>query len=147
MNEIEQLYQKIILTHANYPVGFNELVDYDFKCHLKNPDCGDDLTVYGKWDGDGQRLAEISFTGDSCIISKASASMMVSLLQGKTATEIANVWTAFQKLVLNQPTATENLGDLVAFATLHNFPTRVRCGTLAWHALQTGIQEGRYEND
>lgn len=140
MSNIQELYQKIIVNHAKYPIGQGVLPQYNYHAKLKNPDCGDDIEVYLKVVD--QRLEQISFTGQGCIISQASASMMVDALSGKRILEAQQLMQNFQNLILGKDYDESQLGDLIAFATLNQFPTRVRCGMLAWHAMADGLNQG-----
>ena len=87
-------------------------------------------------------MEQISFTGQGCIISQASASMMVDALSGKRILEAQQLMQNFQNLILGKDYDESQLGDLIAFATLNQFPTRVRCGMLAWHAMADGLNQG-----
>ncbi|WP_099299858.1 Fe-S cluster assembly sulfur transfer protein SufU [Pediococcus pentosaceus] len=140
MSNIQELYQKIIVNHAKYPIGQGVLPQYNYHAKLKNPDCGDDIEVYLKVVD--QHLEQISFTGQGCIISQASASMMVDALSGKRILEAQQLMQNFQNLILGKDYDESQLGDLIAFATLNQFPTRVRCGMLAWHAMTDGLNQG-----
>lgn len=140
MSNIQELYQKIIVNHAKYPIGVGVLPQYNYHAKLKNPDCGDDIEVYIKVVD--QHLEQISFTGQGCIISQASASMMVDALSGKRILEAQQLMQNFQNLILGKDYDESQLGDLIAFATLNQFPTRVRCGMLAWHAMADGLNQG-----
>ncbi|MGI1807782.1 Fe-S cluster assembly sulfur transfer protein SufU [Pediococcus pentosaceus] len=140
MSNIQELYQKIIVNHAKYPIGQGVLPQYNYHAKLKNPDCGDDIKVYLKVVD--QHLEQISFTGQGCIISQASASMMVDALSGKRILEAQQLMQNFQNLILGKDYDESQLGDLIAFATLNQFPTRVRCGMLAWHAMADGLNQG-----
>jgi nitrogen fixation NifU-like protein len=140
MSDIQELYQKIIISHAKHSIGFGALEQYNYYAKLKNPDCGDDINVY--LNVVDQRLEQVSFTGQGCMISQASASMMVDILTGKSISEAQKLMQNFQNLILGHDYDAEQLGDLIAFATLNKFPTRVRCGMLAWHAMGDGLKKG-----
>ena len=108
----------------------------------KNPLCGDQLTLWVKMDGD--RIADISFTtppGVGCAISKASASMMTAAVKGKTRAEAEQLFQRFRDLVTGKlnpetdPALKDALGSLRAFGGVARFPMRVKCASLAWHAL------------
>jgi nitrogen fixation NifU-like protein len=145
MSDIQQLYQKIIVEHANHPYGAGELLDYDVQAKLSNPDCGDRFEVSVKFNQN--QIVAIGFTGEGCMISQASASMMVMMLNEKSITEARKLMQNFQNLVLQKTYDSTQLGDLIAFKTLHQFPTRVRCGMLAWHALAECLAKGAEEFD
>ncbi len=102
-----------------------------------NPLCGDHYTIYVKMDGDVIR--DVSFDGAGCAISKASASVMSSMVKGKTKAEAEKLFQDFHKLVRGQLNPEENLeqlGKLAAFAGVSEFPARVKCASLAWHTMR-----------
>ena len=106
-----------------------------------NPLCGDKVTVYVKLDG--EIVEDVSFQGEGCAISTASASMMTEALRGKTLDEVNAIFAAYHDLVtgrcveLNPPPPV--LGKLVVFAGVREFPMRVKCATLAWHTLRAAL--------
>lgn len=139
MSDIRQLYQRIIIDHSNYPHHYGKLACPDFVRTCRNPDCGDTITVFVSIDTDC--FNELSFIGDGCAISQASASIMTDTLIDKTVAEATQLIQEFQKLLLGQHITTGDLGDSVVFGKLKQFPTRVRCGALAWHAVSDVIEE------
>ncbi|MDL1891502.1 SUF system NifU family Fe-S cluster assembly protein, partial [Sphingobacteriales bacterium CHB3] len=107
-----------------------------------NPLCGDHYTIFVKMDGDV--ISDVSFQGAGCAISKSSASVMTSLLKGKTKEEAEQMFNHFHKLVKGELNAEENLetlGKLAAFAGVSEFPARVKCASLAWHTLQAALHD------
>lgn len=139
MNNVQQLYQKIILEHANHPNGFGVLESYTHQVELRNVECGDSFQVFALVEE--RQIKKISFVGEGCIISKASASMMVDSIHGTKIENIQKQVENFQNMILNKPFDENSLGDLVAFKSLNQFPTRVRCGMLPWHALIQILEE------
>jgi nitrogen fixation NifU-like protein len=140
MSELSDLYQEVILDHNRKPRNFRKMEDATHAVEGFNPLCGDHITVYVRTDGD--RIEDISFEGAGCAISKASASMMTSSLKGKTAGEAE---AAFQRvhemLTAEDPETDEDaLGSLVVLAGVREFPTRVKCATLSWHALRSALR-------
>jgi nitrogen fixation protein NifU and related proteins len=144
MADLRDLYQEVILEHSKAPRNYRELKDADHKAEGYNPLCGDRFTVYLHLDGDSIR--DISFQGSGCAISKASASMMTQSLKGKTRAEAEALFEKFHNVVTGRA---ENgnqadLGKLAVFSGVSEFPTRVKCATLAWHTLQAAL-EGKQE--
>jgi nitrogen fixation NifU-like protein len=139
--DLNALYQSIILDHNRRPRNFRELADADRRSEGRNPLCGDELTVWIKMDGD--RIADVSFIGTGCAISKASASIMTTTVKGKTREEASALFERFHDLVTGKPTAQPNdppLGQLAAFSGVSRFPMRVKCASLAWHAMRSALR-------
>lgn len=134
MSELD-LYQELILDHNARPRNFGELEGAQHYCEAFNPLCGDRYTVYINMDN--HIISEIWFTGVGCAISKASASMMTQILKGKSREEAEVIFQDFHKLVtvgLTDPTV---LGKLAVFLSVKDYPMRVKCATLAWHAARS----------
>ena len=151
MADLRELYQEVILEHSKAPRNFRELRGANRKAEGYNPLCGDHFTVYLEMepnDDDGEsRIRDISFQGSGCAISKASASMMTQSVKGKTLAEAEKLFDRFHKLVTGQSSANGNqaeLGKLTVFSGVSEFPVRVKCATLAWHALKAAL-EGKME--
>jgi nitrogen fixation NifU-like protein len=141
MSELQSLYQEVILDHYKSPRNYKKLIGANRKAEGFNPICGDHFTVYLKLENGV--IADISFEGAGCAISKASASMMSTVLKGKTKDEAMALFEKFHSLVTGElkPTDQMNgLGKLEAFAGVSEFPVRVKCATLAWHALRSALQ-------
>jgi nitrogen fixation protein NifU and related proteins len=140
MTGVGQLYQDLILEHNRTPRNFRPMEDASGHAEGRNPLCGDHLSVWVKLDGD--RLADVSFHGSGCAISKSSASLMTAALKGRTRGEAERMFGRFQALVtgaLPADAARDDLGKLAAFAGIAEFPVRVKCATLAWHALRAAL--------
>jgi nitrogen fixation protein NifU and related proteins len=103
-----------------------------------NPMCGDQLTVWLHLDGDV--IDDVSFQGSGCAISKASASLMTQTVKGKTRAEAEQIFDSFHGLVTGTGGG-EELGKLKAFAGVARFPLRVKCATLAWHAMKSALAD------
>jgi nitrogen fixation protein NifU and related proteins len=139
MAELRDLYQDIILEHSKRPRNFRPLDAANRKAEGFNPLCGDHFTVYVEI-GDGQ-IRDISFQGSGCAISKASASMMTQAVKGKRTEEAEELFQKFHHVVTGKDGAEpHNLGKLEAFAGVSEYPVRVKCATLAWHALRAALQ-------
>ena len=145
MPDLRDLYQEVILEHSKQPRNYRELANPTQKAEGYNPLCGDHFTVYLELEGDAIR--DISFQGSGCAISKASASMMTQTLKGKSTAEAEKVFDRFHRLVTGQAPAngaSEELGKLAVFSGVSEFPVRVKCATLAWHAVHAAL-EGQQE--
>ncbi len=137
MSDLRELYQQVILDHNRNPRNYRELPDAK-RVDGYNPLCGDHYTIFVRLDGD--RIKDIGFTGSGCAISKASASVMSSLVKGKSTDEADALFDTFHKLVMGESgVSEEELGRLAAFSGVSEFPMRVKCATLAWHTLKTAI--------
>jgi nitrogen fixation NifU-like protein len=142
MADLRELYQSVILDHSRSPRNFGELAGADSQATGNNPLCGDAVTVWVRMDGD--RIAQVQFAtppGTGCAISKASASLMTTAVVGKTRAEANALFDAFHRLVTGDSSRTEDLGRLVAFGGVSQFPVRVKCATLAWHALKSALEQ------
>ena len=139
MSELRDLYQDVILEHSKRPRNYRALEGAHRKAEGYNPLCGDHFTVYVEV-GDG-RIRDISFQGSGCAISKASASMMTQAVKGKSTEEAEQLFQKFHHVVTGKNGVEPNdLGKLAAFAGVSEYPVRVKCATLAWHALRAALQ-------
>ncbi len=145
-SELEELYQEVILDHSRRPRNFGELPDAAVRVHGDNPACGDEIYLAVKFREDGG-LEEIKFTGHGCAISQASASMMTMKLKGKSRAEALEMARVFHDLVTGGPTEPAYpLGDLRLMRGVRKFPQRVKCATLAWHALEQALRQSAGES-
>lgn len=144
MPELDDLYQEIILDHNRRPRNYRAMPEATHQAEGFNPLCGDEVTVFLHLDGD--RISDISFDGQGCAISKASASLMTTRLKGRTLAEARELMGEVQALLTatteSEPDL-ERLGDLAALAGVRKFAVRVKCATLAWHTLEAAL-EGRH---
>ncbi len=140
MADTRALYEQVILDHNKNPRNFHALDPCDHRIEGFNPLCGDHFTVYVKLD-DG-RITDISFTGAGCAISKSSASVMTSVLKGKTIAEAKTLFTKFHQMITANPGDLVDeaaLGKLRVFSGVREFPIRIKCATLAWHAMASAL--------
>ncbi|MCF6283883.1 MAG: SUF system NifU family Fe-S cluster assembly protein [Candidatus Hydrogenedentes bacterium] len=140
MSDSRALYEQVILDHNKKPRNFKKLEDADHSVEGFNPLCGDHFTVHLNLDGD--TLTEITFEGSGCAISKSSASVMTTVLKGKTRAEAEALFEQFHAMITADPDAPvdeEALGKLRVFAGVREFPVRIKCATLAWHALHSAL--------
>ena len=136
--ELDALYAEVILDHNRRPRNWGELPPPARKVDGFNPLCGDRLTLWLDLEGDVVR--DVKFTGEGCAISKASASMMTQAVKGKTRAEAEELFERFHALVTGTAaTADPSLGSLRAFAGVARFPARVKCASLAWHAMHGAL--------
>jgi nitrogen fixation protein NifU and related proteins len=137
---ISELYQELILEHNRAPRNFRPMPDATGHAEGRNPLCGDQLSVWLKLDGDV--VADVSFQGSGCAISKSSASLMTAALKGRKRAEALRMFDQFQGLVtgaLPPEAARDDLGKLAVFSGISEFPVRVKCATLAWHAMKAAM--------
>lgn len=140
--ELDDLYQEVILDHGRRPRNFRPLPDATARAEGLNPLCGDHYTVYLKVDGD--RIADLSFEGGGCAISKASASLMTGALKGKTVAEAEDTFRRFHAMVVEgDRRQAQGLGKLAVLMGVCEFPTRVKCASLAWHTLHNALANER----
>ena len=142
MSDLSDLYQEVILDHNRRPRNFHALRDASHSAEGYNPLCGDRLTLYVKLEGD--TIADVSFEGAGCAISKASASMMTDALKGRSVAEASALFERFHRMVTTPPSEpVEDLGKLSALAGVREFPVRVKCASLAWHTLRAALNRER----
>jgi nitrogen fixation NifU-like protein len=140
MSDLTDLYQEVILDHNRRPHNFRTIDQASRKQEGYNPLCGDRLTLYVTLDGDV--IADVSFQGTGCAISKASASLMTDALKGKTVGEARVLFDRFHEMVTSAPDAPPaDLGKLSVLAGVREFPTRVKCASLAWHTLRAAVSD------
>jgi nitrogen fixation NifU-like protein len=142
MADLKALYQEIILDHNRNPRNFKKMEDASCSVDGYNPLCGDHYTIYLKLEND--IITEISFQGSGCAISKASASVMSTVLKGKTRAEAVVWFENFHHLVRGENkrgNIIEEFGKLAAFAGVSEFPARVKCAILPWHTMKNALEE------
>ncbi len=132
MQDLTDLYQSVILDHNRRPRNYQVLPTANRVGSGNNPLCGDEVTVYVKLEGD--KIADISFQGSGCAISQASASLMTVNLKGKTIAEAEAIAADIHKLITTGDVKDDEMSDLAALAGVHQFPARIKCATLSWHA-------------
>ena len=141
MNELQVLYQEVLLDHYRSPRNHGRLATATGRAEGHNPLCGDRIAVEVELNGD--RLQRVAFEGSGCAISTASASLMTEAVAGHTAGEISQLFDQFRKAVTGDPAADiEPLGKLAVLCGVKDFPMRVKCATLAWHTLVAAMAGG-----
>jgi nitrogen fixation NifU-like protein len=137
--QIGALYQEMILDHYRRPRNKVAIADADDTILMKNPLCGDEITIQVRYDGDS--VSDVGFSGRGCSISQASASMMTQLIKGKSIGEIESLRVRFRDMVMgdDEAAADKSLGSLRSLGGVAKFPARVKCALLAWNALELAI--------
>lgn len=137
MSELTELYQEVILDHNRRPHNFR-VIDGATRQEGYNPLCGDRLTLYVAMDGGV--IKDVAFQGTGCAISKASASLMTDALKGKTADEARALFEQFHAMITSDHTVpAADLGKLSVLAGVREFPTRIKCASLAWHTMKAAV--------
>ena len=138
MSELSELYQEVILDHNRRPHNFRVIEPASAKQEGYNPLCGDRMTLYLTLAGDV--IKDVAFQGSGCAISKASASLMTDALKGKSIGEARALFDQFHAMITSNPeTLPADLGKLSVFAGVREFPTRVKCASLAWHTMKAAV--------
>jgi nitrogen fixation protein NifU and related proteins len=143
MSRSNELYQQVILDHNKNPRNFRVLNNAPLICEGHNPLCGDNITVYLEVDATAL-ITDVSFQGTGCAISKASASMMTAFLKGKTVTEAKQIFSEFHAMVIGEldPEIQSNhLGKLTLFKGVREYSSRIKCASLAWHAMMGALEK------
>lgn len=139
----DELYQQTILEHNRSPRNFKKLEGATHVAEGYNPLCGDHLWIYMKVNDQGV-IEAVSFEGNGCAISKASASMMTTALKGKTTAEAKILFEEFHQLVIGQlkpDTQTNHLDKLTVFSGIWQYPSRVKCAILSWHTMNGAMEK------
>jgi nitrogen fixation NifU-like protein len=141
MNEIQALYQQMILDHNKNPRNFAEMEDPTHSSEGHNPLCGDEVTIYMKiHEG---IIEDITFKGSGCAISTSSASIMTTVLKGRTLEEAEQFFNQFHGIVtasMDTHINSDELGKLAVFTGVREFPARVKCASLAWHTMSNAMR-------
>lgn len=147
MDDLRELYQEVILDHGKNPRNFGSLDDANHLAHGHNPMCGDTLVIYLHTEDGGERIEDVSFRGQGCAISLASASMMTEIVKGKSVAEVEKLFHTFHDMCTHDhPDIPDDvdkdaLEQLQVLSGVREFPTRVKCATLAWHTLDAAAHD------
>ncbi|MHB1049958.1 MAG: Fe-S cluster assembly sulfur transfer protein SufU [Bacteroidota bacterium] len=145
MSDLSELYQQLILEHNKSPRNFKKLESPTHDADGYNPLCGDHYHIWLRLDGN--RITDIGFQGSGCAISKSSASMMTSAVKGATVEEAKTLFNKFHAVIMTKigdaipEEKIEELGSLGALAGVREFPARIKCASLAWHALNAALEQ------
>jgi len=141
--KLDQLYQEVILDHNRKPQNYKRLANATHHCHGINPLCGDDYYLDLVIDDEGT-IQDIAFEGQGCAISKSSCSIMTTLIKGKPISEAAELKDNFVLFMVAKEVpqeAKERIGKMKIFEGVREFPVRIKCATLIWHALEGALNK------
>ena len=146
MNDLDQMYQQIILDAAHERRGEGELDPFDGESFQVNPTCGDQVNLRVRMSDDGERIAEVAWTGEGCSISRASIGIMIDMLEGASVEETKEMYELFRTLMASRGAGLteeieESLGDATAFVGVAKFPMRIKCALLGWMALRDAMDK------
>ncbi|HTS88873.1 MAG TPA: SUF system NifU family Fe-S cluster assembly protein [Gemmatimonadales bacterium] len=141
MMDASELYQSIILDHNRAPRNFRAMPEATGESEGYNPLCGDRIKVWLRVQDD--RIVDVSFQGSGCAISKASASLMTAAVKGKTRAEAEQLIAAFHDVITGSGCRDDLPAALTALGGVREYPARVKCATLSWHALKSALDGGR----
>ena len=138
-NNLDQLYRSVIMDHYKNPRNKGSLEENNVTIDMNNPTCGDRIHLTLKMN-DGI-VEDAKFDGEGCSISMSSASMMTQIVKGKKLEEALELADIFSKMMLGEDFEDEkyDLGDVEALQGVAKFPARIKCATLAWKAMEKGV--------
>lgn len=141
MDNLEEMYNELIMEHSMNSYNKKKLENADYEQIGHNPNCGDEITLELKLNGN--IIEDMAFSGHGCAISQASTSIMIDTLKGKTlkeAKEIVQTFIGMIKREIEDEEALKKLEDAIAFKNVSNMPARVKCALLAWHTIEEIIK-------
>ncbi len=138
MDDLRELYQELILDHNQNPRNYGELDGATATAEGFNPLCGDRLTLYLRMADDV--VEDVRFVGSGCAISKASASIMTTVLKGKTKKEATDLFEMFHQMTTTGELPGDDLGKLAVLSGVYKYPARVKCAVLAWHTAKNALE-------
>ncbi|MAD52176.1 MAG: SUF system NifU family Fe-S cluster assembly protein [Candidatus Marinimicrobia bacterium] len=136
MDDLKDLYQQMILDHNQNPQNFREMENATSKAEGHNPLCGDELTLF--LHVENEMITDVSFLGSGCAISKASASIMTTLIKDKTISEAETLFEQFHSIITTGK-SNGDMGKLAVLAGVYKFPSRVKCAVLSWHTMNNAL--------
>ena len=143
---LKELYQEIILDHGKNPRNLGKFENFNKDAKGHNPLCGDKVHLFLKLDND-KKIQDISFEGEGCAISMASASIMTDLMKGKSENEVKEIISKFLDMIKEKDDINTDLlkndekTKLMSLGGVKNYPMRVKCATLSWHALISALED------
>ena len=143
---LKELYQEIILDHGKNPRNLGKFENFNKDAKGHNPLCGDKVHLFLKLD-ENKNVNDISFEGEGCAISMASASIMTDLMKGKSEKEAKEIIEKFLDMIKEKDDINTNLLEedektkLMSLGGVKNYPMRVKCATLSWHALSSALDD------
>ena len=144
MDELNDVYNELIMEHSMNSYNKKKLNDADFSCMGHNPNCGDEITLELKLNGD--IIEDMAFSGHGCAISQASSSIMIDTLKGKTVEEAKEIVKTFIDMIKREVKSEDELRkleDAIAFRNVSNMPARVKCALLAWHTMEDILNKSK----
>ena len=147
---LKELYQEIILDHGKNPRNLRKTENFNKDAKGHNPLCGDKVHIFLKLN-DNKKVEDISFEGQGCAISMASASIMTDLLKGKEEKEVKEIVTDFLEMIKEKDEIKTSLlkddekTKLMCLSGVKQYPMRVKCATLSWHTLTSAIDKSQNE--
>lgn len=142
MDDLTEVYNELIMEHSMNSYNKKKIENADFSCVGHNPNCGDEITLELKLNG--EIIEDMAFSGHGCAISQASTSIMIDVLKGKTINEAKEIIKTFIEMIKRETTNEEELKkleDAIAFRNVSNMPARVKCALLAWHTIEDILNE------
>src|SRR4051794_18884588 len=141
MARLDSLYQELILEHNRAPQNYRPMESANRRVEGNNPLCGDRFVVWLRMEGDV--IADVAFQGLGCAISMASASLMTSAVKGKSRAEAQGIFDRFLRMITGsaEPDEAKSLGKLAAFSGVAEFPIKVKCASLSWHAMKAALDQ------
>lgn len=144
MEDLNDVYNELIMEHSMNSYNKKKLENADFCKIGHNPNCGDEITLEIKMDGD--KIKDMAFSGHGCAISQASTSIMIDTLKGKSVEEAKEIIKTFIEMIKRETKGEEELEkleDAIAFRNVANMPARVKCALLAWHTIENILDENQ----
>lgn len=144
--DLDDLYQEVVIDHNRNPRNFKNMEDADRHVEGYNPLCGDRITIYLKMQGD--RIEDVSFDGQGCAISIASASLMTEAMKGKTMEQADKLFRTFHDMLAADGKGRfdgKEADKLLALAGVRDYPTRIKCATLSWHTLRSALHHDKQQ--
>jgi len=135
--DLNDLYQQVILDHCKHPRNFHEMPQATCSAQGRNPLCGDQLKLFLAFEGD--KISDVSFVGSGCCISKASASLLTDAVKGHTKAEVKTLFDQVHGMVTTGKVVGD-VGKLAVFAGVYKYPARVKCAILSWHAVMAALE-------
>ena len=146
MEDLSDIYNDLIMEHSMNSYNKKELKNADY-CELgHNPNCGDEIKLELKLNGDV--IEDMAFSGHGCAISQASTSIMIDTLKGKTVSEAKEIIKIFMEMIkreIKDEAELKRLEDAIAFKNVSNMPARVKCALLAWHTVEDMLEKNTNE--
>ncbi len=149
---LKELYQEIILDHGKNPRNLRKFENFNKDAKGHNPLCGDKVHIFLKID-ENKNISDISFEGEGCAISMASASIMTDLMKEKKENEVKELVDDFLKMIKDTPKMNSKIisedekTKLMSLSGVKQYPMRVKCATLAWHTLTSAMDNSKDETN